>query len=178
MKKLFLFITALLLIACNKSDDNNDFKTPLPEPTQNGAVMFACYVDGKAYIAKGYNQVNSLYQWANDSYHFGIHADFNLTKNEEMTIGTEAPYKELIPGNYKLSKYQKNNFSASISFLKSGSYFETSRTNSEYTGELTITKLDMENEIVSGTFWFDIENPLTGERIKVREGRFDTHFSQ
>ena len=51
-------------------------------------------------------------------------------------------------------------------------------TNSTYTGEMTITKFDLTTEIVSGTFWFDVQNPWTGEKIEVREGRFDTHFSQ
>ena len=69
MKKV-LFITACmltLLTACNKDDDNpekdpGNFQTPLPEATQAGAGMFACYVDGKAYIAKG-NNVTAFYQY-------------------------------------------------------------------------------------------------------------------
>ena len=56
--------------------------------------------------------------------------------------------------------------------------FESSFTNQEYTGELIITKLDFNNQIVSGTFWFDLENPFTGERVEIREGRFDTLFTQ
>ncbi|MGV7108177.1 DUF6252 family protein, partial [Flavobacterium sp. U410] len=51
-------------------------------------------------------------------------------------------------------------------------------TNQEDTGELTITKLDFTNHIVSGTFWFNITNPYTGERIEIREGRFDTLFTE
>ena len=56
--------------------------------------------------------------------------------------------------------------------------FESSFTNQEYTGKLIITKLDFENQIVSGIFWFDLENPFTGERVEIREGRFDTLFTQ
>jgi len=44
-------------------------------------------------------------------------------------------------------------------------------------GELHITKLDFEKRIVSGTFWFDLKDPKTGERIEIREGRFDTLFT-
>jgi hypothetical protein len=55
---------------------------------------------------------------------------------------------------------------------------EFSFTDKEYTGELIITKLDFINNIVSGTFWFDLENPFTGERVEIREGRFDTLFTQ
>ncbi|RRJ91607.1 hypothetical protein EG240_05250 [Paenimyroides tangerinum] len=65
-------------------------------------------------------------------------------------------------------------------YIKGGpdSYLKVSLTNSTYIGEMTITKFDLANEIVSGTFWFDVQNPWTGEKIEVREGRFDTHFSQ
>ena len=56
--------------------------------------------------------------------------------------------------------------------------FEWVLTNSTYSGEMTITRFDIDEEIVSGTFWFDLKNPWTGEIIEIREGRFDTHFSQ
>ena len=42
-----------------------------------------------------------------------------------------------------------------------------------YKGEMTITKLDMEIQIISGTFWFDVQDPKTGETREVRDGRFD-----
>ena len=53
-----------------------------------------------------------------------------------------------------------------------------SYTNSQYAGKLTITKLDFTNHIVSGTFWFDIKNPYTNETVQIRDGRFDTIFTQ
>ena len=55
---------------------------------------------------------------------------------------------------------------------------QSSSTNSQFTGELSITKLDFTNNIVSGTFWFDIEHPVTGETVEIRNGRFDTLFTQ
>ncbi len=42
-------------------------------------------------------------------------------------------------------------------------------------GELKINKLDEINQIVSGTFWFDALNEK-GEKVEVREGRFDVKF--
>lgn len=50
-------------------------------------------------------------------------------------------------------------------------------TTPEVTGELTIIKLDFENNIVSGTFWFDAIND-DGEIVEIREGRFDMRFTQ
>ena len=55
---------------------------------------------------------------------------------------------------------------------------DSATTNENYTGELTITKLDFTNHIVSGTFWYNIKNPYTNETIEIREGRFDTLFTQ
>lgn len=55
---------------------------------------------------------------------------------------------------------------------------EFSNTSSTFTGEMTITKLDFENYIVSGTFWFNLKHPVTGDTVKIREGRFDSHFYQ
>ncbi|WP_397337511.1 DUF6252 family protein [Paenimyroides tangerinum] len=57
-------------------------------------------------------------------------------------------------------------------------YNERYTDNINYKGEFTITKLDLQKQIISGTFWFDVKDPKTGEKIEVREGRFDTHFSQ
>lgn len=50
-------------------------------------------------------------------------------------------------------------------------------TSQDYSGELTITKLDEENQIVSGTFLFDIEDH-NGEVQEIREGRFDMKYAK
>ena len=52
-----------------------------------------------------------------------------------------------------------------------------SATDSTYTGEMHITRFDIYNYIISGTFWFDAPNPYTGEIMHIRDGRFDVHFS-
>ena len=41
-------------------------------------------------------------------------------------------------------------------------------------GELKITKLNTQQRIISGTFWFDAI--LSGEKIEIREGRFDMRY--
>jgi len=48
-------------------------------------------------------------------------------------------------------------------------------TNSIKTGVLKITRLDLSNSIISGTFWFDAINQA-GETVEVREGRFDWNY--
>jgi len=51
------------------------------------------------------------------------------------------------------------------------------KTTNEFYGELEIIKLDTENEIISGTFWFDAEEVDNGEIIEIKEGRFDINYS-
>ena len=48
-------------------------------------------------------------------------------------------------------------------------------TNTFNTGELHITRLDLQNSIISGTFWFDAKNGA-GELVEIREGRFDWNY--
>lgn len=45
-----------------------------------------------------------------------------------------------------------------------------------YNGEIKITKLDKTNQIVSGTFWFDVED-TNGVVQQIREGRFKIIYS-
>ena len=52
-----------------------------------------------------------------------------------------------------------------------------SRTNSIQTGNLTITKLDQVNQVVSGAFWFDVKDS-NGTVHQIREGRFDMQYTQ
>lgn len=60
-----------------------------------------------------------------------------------------------------------------------GYFFNTGfvYTNDMQTGELTITHLDLENQTVSGTFWFDVIDQ-NGDLKQIREGRFDMQFTQ
>ena len=71
---------------------------------------------------------------------------------------------------------QKANGNASGSYWYSSQYIHV-YTSQNNTGILNITKLDKVNNIISGTFWFDILLP-NGELIEIREGRFDMRFTE
>ena len=64
-------------------------------------------------------------------------------------------------------------YSSSIDIFTGSDYF----TNSIQKGELTITYLDKNNQIISGTFWFDAINN-DGDIVEIREGRFDMPYSK
>ena len=76
---------------------------------------------------------------------------------------------------YTLGYYENNSQFGGISFVYEPDIpYQLNTTDGiNYQGEFTITKLDMETQIISGTFWFDVKDPKTGETRKVREGRFD-----
>ena len=56
-------------------------------------------------------------------------------------------------------------------------HYQINTTSITTTGELKITKLDFNKNIVSGTFWFDVKDDKDVVH-QIREGRFDMKFSQ
>lgn len=74
--------------------------------------------------------------------------------------------------SYSLIENLEGNVFARYSFSTNATF--TSQSN---TGTLIITKLDLENQIISGTFLFDIID-FEGNLRQIREGRFDMQFTQ
>ena len=67
-----------------------------------------------------------------------------------------------------------------VIFIGGGGRYALNSNNNYYTnliktGELTITRVDLSNSIISGTFWFDAINS-EGEVVEIREGRFDWNY--
>jgi hypothetical protein len=176
MKKLFLLLIAGITLNCCSNDDDNNTET-LPPATQTGAGTFACKVNGQSFIDTSGGYFNCYYQFNNGEYYFGIGGNDDDLNPQNIYILTQ---KREIAQNETLSflEIQDGNAYAGCGFSYSPTESYQSYTDAQYTGELTITKLDFTNNIVSGTFWFDIEHPVTGETVQIREGRFDTLFTQ
>ncbi|MHA3786781.1 hypothetical protein ACX0HA_01120 [Flavobacterium hauense] len=179
MKKTFYFLPFLLcFMACEKNDD--DSGDSLPEATQTGIGTFACHIDGKSFIDPSNQYFNCAYQNVNGDYYFEITAEDKNYKNTTipLSIHLYAKKKKLEENKtYILTNRDDGNVTGSALFSSDNS-FSLQETNPEYTGELTITRLgtyDGKN-IASGTFWFNVKHPKTGDTVKVRDGRFDTLF--
>lgn len=74
MKKTLILLTPLIVLSCKNDDeapDPGNYQTPLPEATQTRKGTFACYVDGKAYIAKK-NAINAYNQYYQGRYGISI----------------------------------------------------------------------------------------------------------
>ena len=184
----FLLLLPLLIIlfSCNKEDDKPaDPVDQLPPATQTGANTVGSLVNGEAFLPKGggmSGNKNCFYQFVEGGYHFGLQFT-NKTGNDTKGIDLYTKFATISEGEkYQLNipyspfhnpgrggGYSHRNFTEKIEDL----YYTTS----EATGEMTITKLDFENNIVSGTFWFDAIND-DGEIVEIREGRFDMRFTQ
>ena len=175
MKKTILLAMLVFAFACDKDDHDNE---TLPPATQSGKGTFACYVDGKPFIDKSGGWFNCYYQLVDGEYYFSIGSRNNGNSNpRHLYIQTEK--KEIFERQtYELLTLSEGNAYAGAGFVFSPTEGYIEYTNTDYTGELTITKLDFENNIISGTFWFDVKHPITGETVEIREGRFDTLFTQ
>src|SRR5690554_5633710 len=149
MKKIFLlFAVALLMIACNKDDEVPQPIDDLPPATQVGAVMLACKVNGVPYIYKGYSEVTAYYQWVNGGYGFSITGRRPTDFVWYIALGNRgnAPIEE---GKAYILNGNDPGYAGTVDILGgSDNYVESSSTTAIYTGEMTITKFDLENEIV------------------------------
>lgn len=171
-----LFLLAFTLIACNNDDDSGD---KLPPETQTGANTVGCLVNGEVFLphAEGINpEVNCFYQYVDGEFFFTMNfADLRGSSNERVVIQTGR--LNLQTGQtYILNK----NMLDDGDFNGGGGVYSLSTTNRYYTntikkGELKITRVDLQNSIISGNFWFDAVNE-NGEVVEIREGRFDWNY--
>jgi len=176
MKKTFLLLlTTFILSCCNKDDDQPKTELEkLPPATQTGANKVGCLIDGKAFLPENApNSTNCFYQLVSGEYYFALAFNNRDSDNNIIGINVGTNSKQIFQGvEYQLLEYVPNNASAAYIFNLTESF--TSSTNS---GQLKITKLDLVNQIVSGTFSFDIED-TNGVIHQIREGRFDMQFTQ
>ena len=128
------------------------------------------------------NDVNPIFRafctgiWCvGGDYYFGISGlDNNHSLFRAIALASNA--SEIEEGlQYTLTCHEPQNHYGEIAFTNL--LLDATSCNTSF-GSMTITKLDFVNNIVSGTFEFDIVHPNTGETIQIRNGRFDTLFTQ
>lgn len=180
---LLLLFIGLTLASCNRDGD----KTPLeqlPPATTSGKNTAGCLVNGEVFLP-GKQQLHqgpvlqSFYQYINGKYVFGVNFS-NDTKYSELGLRTVS----IASQNFNLEEGKTYILGLNVDNKLYGKYFlikngdiNTYVTNETSHGELKITKLDKTNSIISGTFWYDAVNDK-GEKVQIREGRFDLLFSQ
>src|SRR5690625_4718193 len=162
MRNIFIaclvFLPLLCLGGCSKDDNSPTAPVDLlPPATQIGANTVGCLVNGEVFLPKGgglSGNKNCFYQFVDEGYHFGLQLT-NKTGNDTKSVSLFTRNENIVEGNTYIlnvnrfvdiegrgAGYSHRNFNEGIEKLH--------YTTSEVTGEMTITKLDFENNIISG----------------------------
>lgn len=172
MKKIISLLIITTFLACCNKDDNPIPTNPvdqLPPATQTGANTFGCLLDGQIFKPSlTNNSYQCFYQLVDGEYYFLVRGSKN---NIGIFVGTE---------KRSITEGQTINLIERLDGNGWGTYFLDTNpytTNVINTGELKITKLDFTNNIVSGTFWYDVKDNQ-GLIHQIRDGRFDMQFTQ
>lgn len=176
MRKLFFAIAILSCFCfadCKKSKNTPPPDNPygLPNATQEGKNIFACRVNGENWISeKGIYNIGS--RVSNDTLScWGKLKDVGYIDNLSIYVFEEAAQGRQYVLGGSISGYIRNDLNQTCTGYHGGnihSLFSSS-------GNVTITKLDRTNRIVSGTFNCTI--PVPGcDTLEITDGRFDIRY--
>jgi hypothetical protein len=177
MKKIISLLIITTFLACCNKDDNPTPTNPvdqLPPATQTGANTFGCLLDGQVFKpGLTNNSLDCVYQFIDNEYYFSLQGNKRDTNNNIILVGLSTKAKQIEQNNtYQLLENIIGNAYGTYAYATIFTY-----TNQINSGELKITKLDFTNNIVSGTFWYDIKDSQNVVH-QVRDGRFDMQFTQ
>lgn len=177
MKKfLFLTFLTLCLFSCDRDRDKNSNPNVLPEATQSGKNTAGALVDGKVWVATT-EFVSPDGTFCEKSGNFyDIRLDFRKVANRSINrIYIKAQIENLeLNKTYELNQNPDSGFNFIFYTNNEGISYSTQPT-SNYTGKIKITRLDLQNQIVSGTFEFKaVDN--NDNVVNVTDGRFDKKF--
>ena len=169
-----LLLAALLgLSQCKKNDP--DPLSQLPPATQTGANTFGCLVNGQPWTPQG-NDGFSNYTVAIDQNMSGTILDihtyriYGKTPNEFQAMVLFVTQIKGI-GTYSFRSPQRTR--ASFEYQKTNCYWSSRDSATTYRrGSLTLTRLDRQAGIISGTFAFTLYKPGC-DSIRITQGRFD-----
>jgi hypothetical protein len=179
MKNLFLLLlTVFTLCSCDKDDDKAKTELDkLPPATQTGAQTFGCLIDGKAFVPPkfGSNSPNAFYQFVGGAYTLGINAATGGgTELKGINIGClDAPL--ISDSNYILLEKSPPNYFGQYT-IYGGGIILNGTSSANLPGNLTITRFDPVNFIISGIFEFTVLDD-NGSEINITDGRFDMQYT-
>jgi hypothetical protein len=181
---LSIILTFIVLTAsnCRKNKPDNPVDQ-LPPETQTGANTFGCLVNGQVFKPGGAQlsggSLSCNYQYLNGGYFFRL-VGVNDNATDRKSIGIFTDSLKITEGTILILEkpFTKSKAYGLYSFSKTQPFLREDYETSEiYKGEIKIKKLDPVNQIVSGTFWFDAVN-AAGQKVEIREGRFDVRYTQ
>jgi hypothetical protein len=178
MKRQISFVLLLLWLCIASGCDwfrRKDPETQLPPETQTGANTFGCLLNGKVWLPEGFRGplVSPNFEVVYDpTYKEGwlsVNA-FQYLDNETIGIGISGASIAQI-GTYPLNKPVVEPARAA-GYSSNACEYLGNLQGVYCNGSLTITRLDMQQGIVSGRFEFVLAKQGC-DTIKVTQGRFD-----
>lgn len=166
-----LLATLMGLSQCKKKDELTPVDQ-LPPATQTGTNTFGCLVNGQAWTPSGSDGTSN----------YSIYYDAGY-RNGTLNISTYR-YGNSSPNSKQLLTIYSDSLRSvgSYALVKDGhqeALFKDRTTGCEFfggvyyrRGTLTITRLDLQTGVVSGTFAFTLYKPGC-DSIRVTQGRFD-----
>ncbi len=166
---IFLFAACSIFASCKKDKLQED---SLPPATQTGANTFGCYINGKLYVPKGFEQNKPNFDMIVDPGYFG-----NLEINTFSKYGSTT--NTLIINCFGVRT--ANNYilptDSIYPFNKINNCYYNDPINKFRSGFLKITRYDLANQIISGEFEFKLFDPtISCDTISITKGRFDKKF--
>lgn len=185
MKKysaLWLLLLALCSIFAGCKKDNANAATQqdiLPPATQTGANTFGCLVNGKVWIPKG-SEPNGVKPNPHIIYSTGINGIPYLSIDTRQFSNNSSIGEIYISfGNLnRLGFYMAGadfRFSSGWSTVLGNCGMTTLDSTVQSRGGGVITKLDIPNQIIAGTFAFKAKRPNC-DTVFITDGRFDIKF--
>ena len=165
MKNLKAVLLALLILSLNLSCKKDSMP---PKPTQTGANTMYAKVNGKPWQKKACWSCISGGGALDAVYEDGTLKFFVTGQNNDQKIVISVGVKELKSiGTYPLSNKDLN-----FGYITTENFRYFTSNNS--LGIIKITKIDLANKIISGTFEFTAEDENnSANTIKVTDGWFD-----
>lgn len=156
-------------------------KEKLTKETQVGANTFSCKINGVVHIpndeAFGPRAISasvSLNREDSNFYNLSILTHYSRNKPWEKVHLTLYKVKKEVIYNLYDKEYRYGTYVLGVLNESSGFVGVTYDSKAFNKGEVKITKLDLVNRIVSGTFWFEAINLNDpNDKVSVTDGRFD-----
>lgn len=167
--------TLICIAGCKKDKAGSE---QLPPATQTGANTFGCLVNGKVFVPKGYDGTGRPNPHIQFDYDLNgqpyLSIETNLFVNSNSQGGVLLVFRNLNSIRY----YSTDNdlrFTVGWPDVLSMCGGQTIDTTVKSWGGGRITKLDIPNRIIAGTFDFKYKT-IQCDTVRITDGRFDIKF--
>lgn len=169
--------TCLLLSQCKRADPTPSALDSLPPATQLGYHTFGCLVNGQA-LTPTVQVLTNTYTLVYDPTYAG--GSIQIKMLNATGSGSVKRLRALTIGVANITHAGTYPFSigptSGVSYTDTGAAppctMYSTNSSSYLQGQLTLTRFDTKNEIISGLFNFKIAQPSC-DTLRITDGRFD-----